>query len=84
MVGQPVEQRSGAALGAEHLGPFVERQVAGDQRGASFVALGDKFEQEFRAGLAEGDEAQFVDDQQLVADELFLQTYQPALIARLH
>jgi len=61
VVGQPVEQRAGGALGAERLGPFVERQVAGDQRGTSFVALGDKFEQEFRAGLAEGDEAQFVD-----------------------
>ena len=39
VVGQPVEQRAGEALGAEGLGPFVERQVAGDQGGAALVAL---------------------------------------------
>ena len=30
-MGQPVEQRTGEALGAEGLRPFVEGQVAGDQ-----------------------------------------------------
>ena len=42
VVGQPVEQRAGEALGAEGLGPFVEGQVAGDQGGAALVALGDQ------------------------------------------
>ena len=29
MVGQAVEQGAGQPLGAEHAGPFVERQIAG-------------------------------------------------------
>lgn len=41
VVGHPVEQRSGEAPGAEDLGPLVERQIADDQREATFVALGD-------------------------------------------
>jgi len=61
VVGQPVEQRAGEAPGAERPGPFIERQVAGDQRGAAFAALRDTFEPELCAGLAEGDEARFVD-----------------------
>jgi hypothetical protein len=30
VMGEPVEQRAGKALGTEHAGPFVERQVRGD------------------------------------------------------
>jgi hypothetical protein len=30
MVCEPVEQRAGQPLGGEHAGPFVERQVTGD------------------------------------------------------
>ena len=70
---QPIEQRAGQALGTEGLGPFVEGQVAGDQCGAAFVALRDQLEQQPGAGFAERHEAQFVDDQQLVADQLLLQ-----------
>lgn len=32
-MGQPVEERAGQPLGAGGLGPFIEGQVAGDQRG---------------------------------------------------
>src|ERR1700746_2005995 len=39
MMCQPVEQRAGQALGAEGLGPLVEGQIAGNQRGAAFIAL---------------------------------------------
>jgi hypothetical protein len=35
VVCQPVEQRAGQTLGPEGLGPLVERQIAGDQRGAT-------------------------------------------------
>ena len=38
VVGQPVEERAGKPLGAEGLGPFVEGQIAGDQRGPAFVS----------------------------------------------
>lgn len=51
MVGQPVEQRTGAALVAEGGGPFVEGQVRGDNGGATLVALADQLEQKFGVDL---------------------------------
>ena len=57
VVGQPVEQRAGEALGAERFGPFLELQVARDQRGTSVAALREKYEQELCAGLARGTKA---------------------------
>ncbi|CUH34252.1 hypothetical protein JSE7799_01047 [Jannaschia seosinensis] len=81
---QPVEQCAGQAFGAEGFGPFVERQVAGDHRGAALIALRDQLEQELCAGLAQRHEAQFVDDEQLDGGLLLLQAEQTALVARLH
>ena len=72
VVGETVQQRSGQALRPEHLGPFVEGQVGGDQDGAPLVALAEDLEEEFRAGGGQGDEAQFVDDQQVQARALSL------------
>jgi hypothetical protein len=31
MVGEPIQQSPGQAFGAEYLGPFIERQIAGHQ-----------------------------------------------------
>jgi len=53
MVGEPIEQRPGQTFGAEHLGPFVEGKIAGQQGGAAFVALAEHLEQEFDASLGE-------------------------------
>jgi hypothetical protein len=39
VVGETVEQGAGQPLAAEDLGLFVERQIAGYQHGAAFVAL---------------------------------------------
>ena len=51
VVGQAVEQSAGQPLRSEGLGPFVERQVAGDERGAALVALRDHLEEQLGAGL---------------------------------
>jgi len=37
VMGQAVEQCAGQAFGAEGLGPFIERQIAGDQGGAALT-----------------------------------------------
>src|SRR5713226_775626 len=50
VVCQPVEQRAGQPLGAEHAGPFVEGQVGGDDGGAALVSLAEELEQEPGAG----------------------------------
>ena len=51
VVGEAVEERAGEALGAEHLGPFVEGQIGGDQGRAPLVALAEHLEQELGTGL---------------------------------
>src|SRR5471030_880426 len=72
VVGQPVQQRAGEPLGAEDAGPFVERQIAGDDGGAALVSLAEDLEQELRAGRRQGHIAELVDDQQLVGRQLAL------------
>jgi len=60
---EPIQQGSSQPLRSEGFGPFVERQVAGDQRGAAFIAAAEDLEQQFGSGLGQRHEAQFVDDQ---------------------
>ena len=50
---QSVEKGTRQALRAEGLGPSVERQFAGDQRGPALIALGNQFEQQRGAGLGQ-------------------------------
>ena len=73
MVGQPVEQRAGKAFGAEHRRPFIERQIAGDQRAAAFVALAEHLEQQLAADGGERHIAKLVEDQQLDRGQLLLE-----------
>ena len=80
MVGEPVEQCSGQTFGTEHLGPFVEGQIAGYQGGAALITLTEHLEQEFGAGLGERHEAKFVDNQQLVFGQLLLEAQQAFLV----
>ena len=84
MVRQAIEERAGEPFGAEGLGPLVEGQITGDEGRAPLVAQGDHFEQQLGPGLGEGYEAEFVDDQQLVAGDLLLQAEQAPLVAGLH
>ena len=67
MVGEAVKQCPGQPFGPEALGQLVEGEVGGYHDGAPFVALAEDLEEQFRAGGGQGDEAQFVDDQQVEA-----------------
>ena len=80
MVGEAVQQRPGEALRTEHVSPFVKGQVGGDQDGAPLVALAEDLEEEFRAGGGQGDEAQFVDDEQLEPGQLPLEVEQSSVV----
>ena len=84
MVGEPVQQRSSEAFRAEDLSPFIEGEVGGHQDGAPLVALAENLEEQFRAGSGQGDEAQFVDDQQVQAGQLPLQIQQLPFVPGLH
>jgi len=61
-------------LEPEDLGRFVEWQVRGDHDRLALAMLRDDLEQLLGACLAERDEAQFVDDQQVLAGEELLRT----------
>jgi hypothetical protein len=80
VVGEAVEQGPGQPLGGEHAGPLVEGQIAGDDGGAALVALAEDLEQQLGTARREGDVAQLVDDQELVAGELALQTQETLLV----
>ncbi len=83
VVGEPVEQGSGKAFGAEDLGPLGEGQVGCQHGRAALVALAEHLEEQLGACLGQRYEAEFIDDQQLVARDLLLEAQQLALVAGL-
>ena len=80
VVGETVQQRTGQPFRPEDFGPFVEGQVGGDQDGAPLVALAEHLEEQFRAGGGQGDEAQFVDDEQAEPGKLSLQVEETSFV----
>ena len=65
MMSQTIQQRRRHPFSLEHLVPFAEGQVAGDQQAAPFVAIREHLEQQLGTGSAERKIAQFVADQQV-------------------
>jgi len=51
VVGEAIEQRASKTLGAEHAGPLIEGQVAGDDDRTALIALAEDLEQQLGAGL---------------------------------
>ena len=62
MMGETIEQRAGEPLGPEYARPFIEWQVAGDQSGAAFIALGEHLEEQLRANRRERYVTQLIDN----------------------
>jgi len=80
VVGETIEHGPGEALGAEDLGPLIERQVAGDDDRPAIVALAEHLEEQLGSGFRKRDEAQLVDDQELACCKLFLQALQISFV----
>ena len=80
MVCQPVQQRTGQPLRSEHIGPLVERQVGGHKHRAPLVALTEDLEEQLHSGLRQGNEAQFVYDQQLQTGQSLLEVQQTSVV----
>jgi hypothetical protein len=70
VVCQAIEHGGGHLGVAEHLGPIGEGEIGGDQQRGVFVELADQVEQQLAAGLAEREIAQFVDDDEIVAQQV--------------
>ena len=64
MMEQPVEQRSGDDGVAEHLAPFGEAAVGGEDHGALFVAGVDELEEQIAAAWRDRQVSDLVDDEQ--------------------
>ncbi len=64
-MGEPIERGTGEAFAAEDFGPVFERQVRRHDQAVPFVGGGDDVEQQFGSGLAGGNVAQFIEDQQI-------------------
>ena len=84
MMGEAVEKRAGEPFRTEYRSPFIEWQVAGDKRGAAFVALAEDLEEQFRTNRRERHIAQLIDDQQFDRVEMFLQRPQATFVTRFH
>ena len=52
-VGDPVDDGLRHARVGEHLGPFSERQVGGDDQRSAFVAFGDDLEDELGGAVGQ-------------------------------
>ena len=66
-VGEPVDDGFGEPRVGEHLGPFAEREVGGDDQAAAFVAFGEDLEDELGGAVGQRQIAQLVADDQLGA-----------------
>src|SRR5215472_1669350 len=64
----------------EHAGPFVERQIGGDNDRAALITLAEDLEQQLRAGCRQRYIAELVDDQQPVGRQLALEAKQSLLV----
>ncbi len=61
---QAIDERSGHDLVAQDLSPLLEALVGRQHSGCALVAPVDELEEEHRAGLADGQVADLVDDQE--------------------
>jgi len=68
-MGQPIEHGGGHFGVAEDLRPIGEGEVRRDDDRGVFVELADEMEQQLRAGLAERQIAEFVDDDEVVTQQ---------------
>ena len=55
-------------------------RLGGDQDGAPLVVLAEDLEEQFRSGVGQGDEPQFVDDQQAEAGQIPLEVEQTSFV----
>ena len=69
VVRQAVEHGGGHLGVAEHLRPIGEGEVSGDQQRCVLVELADQMEQQLPAGLAEWEIAEFVDNDEVMAEQ---------------
>ena len=71
VVQEPVEDADGGGLLGQESAPLLEGPVRADGQGSAFVGAGDEPEQQLGAGVVERGEAEFVEDDQVDAQQGF-------------
>ena len=71
VVQEPVQDADGGGLFGQESAPLFERPVRADGQGSAFVGAGDEPEQQLGAGVVERGEAEFVEDDQVDAQQGF-------------
>ena len=79
-VREPIQQGRGHPFALEDLAPFAEGQVAGDQKAAPLVAIGEHLEEQLGAAAAERQVAELIADEQIDAVELGQQAVEAMLL----
>ena len=69
VVQEPVEHADRGGVFGQEPAPGFERPVGSDAEGSAFVGGGDEAEQQLGAGVVERGEAEFVEDDQVVAQQ---------------
>ena len=70
VVQEAVEQADGGGVLGQEPAPLVEGPMRADAQGTPFVGGGDEPEQQLGAGVVERGEAHFIDDDQVVAEQV--------------
>ena len=73
-VGESIKGGSGEPFVAEHFGPVFETEVGGEHDAGTFVSGGNHVEEEFGPGLAGGDVAQLIENQQIEFGQVIAET----------
>ena len=71
VVQEPVQDADGGGVLGQEPAPLLERPVRADGQGAAFVGAGNEPEQQLGAGVVERGEPEFVEDDQVDAQQGF-------------
>ena len=71
MMGKAVQQRCGHLRVAEYPGPLAEAEVGGDDDAGALVEFGEPVAEQSAAGRAERQVAEFVEDDEVEAQQAF-------------
>src|SRR5207302_5401460 len=78
MMGEAVEER-GRHLGvAKYTGPIAKGQIGGDDDGSALIKPADEMKEQLAAGLSKGQVAEFVENDEVHAGEIFGEPPLPA------
>ena len=77
---EPIQEGAGETFGAKDLGPLLEGEVGGEHEALLLVRSTDHLEEEFGAGLGEGHISQLIEEQEMKALQLFVETLESSFL----